>query len=107
MYPKRVGPPRMEHSRHMRLQYLLARPRYMTGKYDFMEVLTADPGLGIEFIERFQLTRLAIAILLPVFCSILLAVIYSVFMHDPATAFTIAGEVVIATVAAVLNDGLV
>ena len=64
----------------------------MKGKYDFMKVLTADPGLGVEFVERFQITRLAIAILFPVIMSILLAVLYSAFTGDAATAFTIAGK---------------
>ena len=38
----------------------------MKGRHEFMQVLTARTDLGIEFIEGWQLTRIAIAILLPV-----------------------------------------
>lgn len=56
-----------------------------------MEVLTARSDLGIEFVERWQLSRIAIAIIIPVFMSVVIGVVYSIAARDPGTAFTIAG----------------
>lgn len=56
-----------------------------------MQVLTARIDLGIEFVERWQVSRIAIAIILPVLASTAIGVIYSIAAKDPSTAFTIAG----------------
>ena len=64
----------------------------MKGRHEFMQVLTARTDLGIEFVEGWQLTRIAVAILLPVIASLILAVVYSVLEKDVSSAFTIAGE---------------
>lgn len=63
----------------------------MQGRHEFMEVLTARSDLGIEFVERWQLSRITIAIIIPVFMSVVIGVVYSVAARDPGTAFTIAG----------------
>ena len=63
----------------------------MQGRHEFMEVLTARSDLGIEFVERWQLSRIAIAIIIPVFMSVVIGVVYSIAARDPGTAFTIAG----------------
>ena len=75
----------------MRLRYFLAHPNVLKGRHEFIRVLTARTDLGIEFIEGWQLSRIAIAILLPVVASLVLAVFYSVFVGDVSGAFTIAG----------------
>ena len=75
----------------MRLRYFLHHPEQMKDRREFMQVLTARTDLGIEFVEGWQLSRIAIAILLPVVASLLLAIFYSVFVGDVSGAFTIAG----------------
>ena len=62
----------------------------MRDRHDFMLALTEDPELGIEFVEDWQLSRIAVAIVVPVFASAVLAVLYAVF-RDVSDAFTIAG----------------
>ncbi len=64
----------------------------MKGRYEFMQVLTTRTDLGVEFVERFQLMRIAVAVLLPVFFSMLLGVIYSALTGDVSSAFTISGK---------------
>ncbi len=76
----------------MRLRYFLRHPDQMKGRHEFMQVLTARTDLGIEFVEGWQLSRIAIAILLPVLASLVLAVLYSALYGDVSGAFTIAGE---------------
>lgn len=76
----------------MRLRWFLHHPEQMRGRHEFMQVLTARTDLGIEFVEGWQLTRIAVAILLPVIASLFLGVFYSVFTGDVSDAFTIAGE---------------
>ena len=75
----------------MRLRYLLQNPKCMRGRHEFMQVLTARTDLGIEFIERFQLTRIAIAVIIPVLLSVLVGVLYSALTGDVSSGFTISG----------------
>ena len=82
----------MSPSKNMRLRYFLHHPEVLKGRHEFMQVLTARTDLGIEFVEGWQLTRIAIAVLIPVIASLVLAVLYSVFTQDVSSAFTIAGE---------------
>lgn len=91
MYPRRVGPAGVSPSKNMRLRYFLRHPEQMKGRHEFMQVLTARTDLGIEFVEGWQLMRIAIAILLPLLASAVLAVVYSVVVGDVSDAFTIAG----------------
>lgn len=91
IYPQRIGPARVSPAKNMRLRWFLHHPEYMKGRHEFMQVLTADPDLGIEFIERWQLSRIAIGVLIPVFASLAIGVVYSGVMDDPSTGFTIAG----------------
>ncbi|KAF9811056.1 hypothetical protein IEO21_06685 [Rhodonia placenta] len=93
IYPQRIGPARVSPAKNMRLRWFLHHPEYMKGRHEFMQVLTADPDLGIEFIERWQLSRIAIGVLIPVFASLAIGVVYSGVMDDPSTGFTIAGYV--------------
>ena len=78
----------MNPSKNMRLRYFLRHPEQMKGRYEFMRVLTARTDLGIEFVEGWQVTRIAVAILLPVLGSLILGVCYSVFAGDVSGAFT-------------------
>ena len=64
----------------------------MKGRFEFMEVLTADPKIGIEFVERFQLARIAVAVILPVALSALLGILYSIFTDDVSSGFTVSGK---------------
>lgn len=63
----------------------------MKGRHEFMQVLTARTDLGIEFVERLQLDRVAVAILVPVIMSLIIGVAYSGLTGDVSSAFTIAG----------------
>ncbi|KAI0703833.1 hypothetical protein BC835DRAFT_1262366 [Cytidiella melzeri] len=95
VYPQRVGPARVSPSKNMRLRYLLQHPRSMSNRYEFMQVLTARTDLGIEFVERFQLSRIAFAVLFPILISTLLGVVYAALTGDVSSAFTISGKFVI------------
>ena len=64
----------------------------MKDRHEFMQVLTARTDLGIEFVEGWQLTRMAIAVLLPVIASLVLGVVYSIFEKDVLSAVTVAGK---------------
>ena len=92
VYPRRYGPAAVSPSKNMRLRYFLRHPDQMKGRHEFMQVLTARTDLGIEFVEGWQLSRIAVAILLPVLASLVLAVLYSALYGDVSGAFTIAGE---------------
>jgi len=91
VYPQRIGPARVSPAKNMRLRYLLQHPRSMKGRHEFMQVLTARTDLGIEFVERFQLARMAVAILLPIALSTILGILYSALTGDVSSAFTISG----------------
>ncbi|KAI0090228.1 hypothetical protein BDY19DRAFT_984582 [Irpex rosettiformis] len=91
VYPQRVGPARVSPAKNMRLRYLLQNPLAMRHRYEFMQVLTSRTDLGIEFVERFQLERIACAILLPVIFSTLFGVLWAVFTGDVSSAFTVSG----------------
>lgn len=91
IYPQRIGPAKVSPAKNMRLRWFLHHPSYMHGRHEFLEVLTARTDLGIEFVERWQLSRIAIAIIIPVFMSFVIGVVYSIAARDPGTAFTIAG----------------
>ncbi|GJE88269.1 hypothetical protein PsYK624_043520 [Phanerochaete sordida] len=56
-----------------------------------MQALTNNPRYGIEFVEGFQLSRIAVAVLLPVLASLLVALIYTGVTKDVSSGFTIAG----------------
>jgi len=91
VYPQRLGPATVSPYKNMRLRWFLHHPEHMRGRHEFMQVLTARTDRGIEFVERWQVFRIAIAILLPVLCSLVVGVVYSCLARDPSTAFTIAG----------------
>ncbi|KAI0711831.1 hypothetical protein C8T65DRAFT_574887 [Cerioporus squamosus] len=91
VYPRRLGPAGVSPSKNMRLRYFLHHPDQMKGRHEFMQVLTARTDLGIEFVEGWQLTRISVAILLPVVASLILGVVYSILENDVSSAFTVAG----------------
>ncbi|OCH89608.1 hypothetical protein OBBRIDRAFT_881196 [Obba rivulosa] len=91
VYPQWVGPPRVSTHRNLRLRWFLKHPESLRGAREFMHVLTARIDLGIEFVERWQASRLAIAILFPVFLSVIAGVLYSALTKDVSSTFTIAG----------------
>ncbi|KZT73461.1 hypothetical protein DAEQUDRAFT_645486, partial [Daedalea quercina L-15889] len=106
IYPQRIGPAKISPSKRMRLRWLLQHPSYMKGRHEFMHALTTRTDLGIEFVERWQLLRIAIAIIIPVLGSAVIGVVYSVAAKDPSTAFTIAGYVTSAYSVCVVLVGL-
>lgn len=91
MYPQRVGTAGLSPSKNMRLRYFLHHPDAMRGRHEFLQVLTDNPKLGVEFVERWQVSRIAIAVLIPVIMSVIVGVVYSGITGDASTAFTIAG----------------
>ncbi|KZT73462.1 hypothetical protein DAEQUDRAFT_413800 [Daedalea quercina L-15889] len=93
IYPQRVGPAKVGPAKHKRLRYLLDHPWRLSRQHEFMLVLTARTDLGIEFIELWQLSRITIAIVVPVLASAAIGVVYSVAARDTAAGFTIAGYV--------------
>lgn len=64
----------------------------MEGRYEFIQVFTARTDLGIEFVERFQLSRIAIAVILPIVFATLFGIIWAVLTGDVSSAFTVSGE---------------
>lgn len=93
VYPQRLGPAGVSPAKNLRLRYILAHPHCMKARHEFMEVLTARTDVGIEFTERFQLRRIAIAVIIPVVGSIIVGVVYSVFTGDVSSGFTISGMI--------------
>ncbi|KAH9948588.1 hypothetical protein B0H21DRAFT_689810 [Amylocystis lapponica] len=91
VYPQRVGPARVSAHRNLRLRWFLHNPDSVKGSREFMQVLTHQMDLGIEFVERWEASRIAIAILLPVFLSLVAGVVYSACTRDASSGFTIAG----------------
>lgn len=63
----------------------------MKGKREFVDALTARTDIGIEFVERFQINRIFIAIMCPVVLSALLGIFNSIFLRDVSSAPTVAG----------------
>ena len=63
----------------------------MKGRHEFMQVLTDKTDVGIEFVERFQLGRIAIAVMIPVLGSMVIGIVYSALTDDVSSAFTVAG----------------
>ncbi|KAI0956418.1 hypothetical protein AcV7_006832 [Taiwanofungus camphoratus] len=91
IYPQRVGPVRVSSHRNMRLRWFLDHPDSLKGSREFMQVLTQRTDLGIEFVERWQASRIFIAIVLPVAASLLVGVLYSALTNDVSSGFTVAG----------------
>ncbi|KAI0806082.1 hypothetical protein BC629DRAFT_1282444, partial [Irpex lacteus] len=91
VYPQRVGPARVSPAKNMRLRYLLQHPHTMRRRYEFMQVLTSRTDLGIEFVERFELKRIAFAVFLPVVLATLFGVLWAVLTGDVSSAFTVSG----------------
>lgn len=91
IYPQRVGSARVSAHHNLRLRWLLRHPETRRDNREFMHVLTARSDLGIEFVERWQASRLVIVILFPVLLSIVAGVLYSILTKDVSSAFTIAG----------------
>ena len=58
-----------------------------------MECFTASSSRGIQFIEQWQASRIAITVLTAVASTLITGVLYAHFKHDVSTAFTIAGRV--------------
>lgn len=76
----------------MRLRFLLDHPEALKGRNDFVRTLLESPGVGIEFVERWQAKRLALAVLIPVALSLIASLVYAGVTNDVSTAFTIGCE---------------
>ncbi|KAJ3522424.1 hypothetical protein NM688_g8877 [Phlebia brevispora] len=105
-HPQRIGPAGVSPSKNMRLRYLLANPQLSKDRYEFMQVFTARTDVGIEFVERFQLTRIAIAVLVPVALSLIVGVVYSAITGDVSSGFTISGYMTSAYIVCLLLIGI-
>ncbi|KAI9001492.1 hypothetical protein BD414DRAFT_474817 [Trametes punicea] len=90
IYPQRIGPGRTTHHRNMRMRYLLDHPHHMRGKHDFMRVLTESSDYGIEFVERWNMTRVCVLVVGSALLSLSIALMYGVFTKDWSAGFQIA-----------------
>lgn len=63
----------------------------MRRRYEFMQVMTSRTDLGIEFVERFELKRIAFGVFLPVVLATLFGVLWAVLTGDVSSAFTVSG----------------
>lgn len=82
----------------MRLRWYLEHPEKLKDKDEFVRIVTQHPGLGIEFVERWQPSRITIVIATLVTLSLVVALAYSEVTGDIVTGFTVAGMFLIDTV---------
>ncbi|KAF9811055.1 hypothetical protein IEO21_06684 [Rhodonia placenta] len=90
VYPQRVGPKRVSRHRQMRLRYYLQHPDELKDSREFMQVLIQRPDLSIEFLERWQASRIGLLLLVLVFLSLAVGIIYTETTGDVSSGFTIA-----------------
>ncbi|EED83324.1 predicted protein [Postia placenta Mad-698-R] len=90
IYPYRVGPTKVTAHRNMRLRWYLEHPEKLKDKDEFVRIVTQHPGLGIEFVERWQPSRITIVIATLVTLSLVVALAYSEVTGDIVTGFTVA-----------------
>lgn len=74
----------------MRLRYYLQHPDELKDSREFMQVLIQRPDLSIEFLERWQASRIGLLLLVLVFLSLAVGVIYTETTGDVSSGFTIA-----------------
>ncbi|TFY62183.1 hypothetical protein EVJ58_g4024 [Rhodofomes roseus] len=89
IFPQRIGPTKVSARQHMRLRFLLDHPEQLRGRRDFITALLERPGVGIEFVERWQAKRLTVAVVGLVFISLIASLLYAWITKDVSTAFTI------------------
>ncbi|KAH9910394.1 uncharacterized protein B0H18DRAFT_895841 [Fomitopsis serialis] len=89
VFPQRIGPTKVSTRQHMRLRFLLDHPEALLGRRDFTTALMTRPDIGIEFVERWQATRLTIAVVGLVCFSLIVSLLYAWITKDVSTAFTI------------------
>ncbi|TFK82192.1 hypothetical protein K466DRAFT_556912 [Polyporus arcularius HHB13444] len=91
IYPQRIGSRRITAHRTLRVQFLLKHPERMRGKRDLMRALTRRPDVGIEFVEQWQVWRVAALVFMLAFSSMLIAIVTSIRLNDWSTGFAIGG----------------
>ncbi len=64
----------------------------MRGKRDLMRALTRRPDVGIEFVEQWQVWRVAALVFMLAFSSMLIAIVTSIRLNDWSTGFAIGGK---------------
>lgn len=74
----------------MRLRYYLQHPDELKDSREFMQVLIQRPDLSIEFLERWQASRIGLLLLVLVFLSLAVGIIYTETTGDVSSGFTIA-----------------
>ncbi|KAH9930161.1 uncharacterized protein B0H18DRAFT_873437 [Fomitopsis serialis] len=89
VYPQRIGPARVSSRQHMRFRFFLNHPEKLRGSRDLMGQLMSRPGVGIEFVERWQAKRLTFAVIGLVFLSLIVSLTYAWITRDVSTAFSI------------------
>ncbi|OCH91713.1 hypothetical protein OBBRIDRAFT_514563 [Obba rivulosa] len=78
--------------RNMRFREYLKNPGQLEGDHDFMRSFTQNVYHGVEFIERWQVSRIVIVIAVPLTVSLIVAISYAIGTGDVSSAFTIAGK---------------
>ncbi|KAI0692465.1 hypothetical protein C8T65DRAFT_816547 [Cerioporus squamosus] len=91
IYPQRIGPARITAHRTLRTQYLLKHPERVRGKRELMLALTKRADVGIEFVEQWQVWRVAFLVFMLAFLSMVIAIVTSIKLNDWSTGFAIGG----------------
>jgi hypothetical protein len=76
----------------LRIHYYVRHPHLLRGQWHFKNTLTASPGRGIQFIEQWQVSRIAVVVLTAVASTVVTGVVYAHCKHDVSGAFAIAGS---------------
>ncbi|RPD54805.1 hypothetical protein L226DRAFT_547971 [Lentinus tigrinus ALCF2SS1-7] len=91
LYPQRIGPGRISAHRSLRIRFLLKHPERVRGRRDLMHALTRHSDVGIEFVEQWQVWRVAFLVLMLALLSMAIAIVSSILLHDFSTGFSIGG----------------
>lgn len=73
----------------MRLRFLLDHTEELNESTALVQTLLGSPGIGIEFVERWQVKRITLAVLIPVTLSLIASLVYVGATKDVPTAFTV------------------
>lgn len=73
----------------MHLRFLLDHTEELNESTALVQTLLGSPGIGIEFVERWQVKRITLAVLIPVTLSLIASLVYVGTTKDVPTAFTV------------------
>jgi hypothetical protein len=78
-------------AKELRFRYYLRHPYIFQDQHFFMDALTASTDRGIQFTERWQVSRIACMVLIAVASTAVTGGLYAHFKDDVSGAFTISG----------------